>query len=379
MKKIIPYGKQSIKEEDLVAVKQALKKDKITTGLFVSKFENFFRSYTGSKYALSCNSGTSALYLAFKALNLLKDEIVIMPSITFVSSYSVAKMFDAKVYLTDVDPLTGQMTPEHVLECCQKFKIKKIKILVIMYHSGYPLNADRFKNIKKKFNCYLVEDSCHALGASYYSNNKTYKIGSCMHSDISTFSFHPVKSITTGEGGAITTNNKKIFNKLTILRSIGVKRSKDHWDYDVEELSLNFRLTDFQCALGLSQLKRLNKFIKKRKEISKLYNKEFVNNNYFYFVEHQKKFKSSNHLYFLKLFQFNLKKKNQFIRYMKSKNIYLQYHYKPIYRFKIFTDKYIGKNAEKFYNNTISLPIYFDLKLKEQLFVIKSIKEFFNK
>ena len=149
MKKIIPYGKQSIEKKDLVAVKYALRKDKITTGPLVSKFEKKICLYTRSKYALSCNSGTSALYLAFKAVNLLKDDIVIMPSITFVSSYSVAKMFGSKVYLADVDPITGQMTPENVLECCRKFKIKRIKILVLMYHSGYPLNADRFKNIKK--------------------------------------------------------------------------------------------------------------------------------------------------------------------------------------------------------------------------------------
>ena len=361
----------------MVAVKYALRKDKITTGPLVSKFEKICL-YTRSKYALSCNSGTSALYLAFKAVNLLKDDIVIMPSITFVSSYSVAKMFGSKVYLADVDPITGQMTPENVLECCRKFKIKRIKILVLMYHSGYPLNADRFKNIKKKFGCYLIEDACHALGATYYSNNKTYKIGSCKHSDISTFSFHPVKSITTGEGGAITTNTKKIFDKIMILRSIGVKRSKDHWDYDVEELSLNSRLSDIQCALGISQLK-LNKFIKRRKEIFQLYNKKLSNSKYFYFVDQKKNYRSSHHLYFLKFFQFSLKKKDKFIRFMKSKNIYLQYHYKPIYKFKIFKDKYIGRNSEKFFNNTVSLPIYFNLSHKEQLYVIKFIKKFFSK
>ena len=154
MKKIIPYGKQNIENNDLNAINIALRQDKITTGAFVSKFEKKIRSYTRSKYALSCNSGTSALYLSFKSVNLKKDDIVIMPSITFVSSYSVAKIFDAKVYLADVDPISGQMTPENVLECCRKFQIKRIKVLVLMYHSGYPLNADSFVEIKKKFKCY---------------------------------------------------------------------------------------------------------------------------------------------------------------------------------------------------------------------------------
>ena len=379
MKKLIPYGKQYIDKSDLDSVVYALKQDKITTGPSVFKFEKKICNYTKAKYASVCNSGTSALYLAFKAINLKKDDIVIMPSITFVSSYSVSKILNARVYLADVDPVTGQMTPKNVIDCCNKFKIKKIKVLVVMYHSGYPLNADNFRKIKKKFGCYIVEDACHAFGASYFVNKKKFKIGSCAHSDISTFSFHPVKSITTCEGGAITTNIKKIHDKINTLRSIGIKRSNDHWDYNVEELSFNFRLSDVQCALGINQLKNLKKFLKKRKEISNFYNKNLSNYSDFYFIKHKREYHSSHHLYFIKFKNFNLKKKNKFIRFMKSKKIYLQYHYIPIYKFKVFKDKFIGKNSEKFFNDTLSLPIYFDLKKKKQLYIIKAIKKFLSK
>ncbi len=379
MKKIIPYGKQFIEKDDIKAVTNALNQEKLTTGPLVEKFENKLTNYTKAKYALTCNNGTSALYLAFRSIKLKKNDVVIMPAITFVSSYSVAKILKAKVYLADVDPVTGQMTPQNVLDCCKKFKINKVKILVLMYHSGYPLNASNFNKIKKKFGCFIVEDACHALGAYYKKKNKIHKVGSCAHSDISTFSFHPVKSITTCEGGAITTNNKILYKRIFLLRSIGLKRSKNHWDYNVEDLSLNFRLSDVQCALGINQLKNLNKYLKRRREISEIYDKKLNNNEYYYFVKHQKNFVSSNHLYFLKFLNFNLKKKDKFIRYMKNQKIYLQYHYKPIYKFRIFKDKFIGKNSEKFYNNTLSLPIYFNLSKKEQLYVIKSIQKFFSK
>ena len=379
MKKIIPYGKQYIDANDVKAVSSALKNDKITTGPLVKKFEYVIKSYTKSKFALSCNSGTSALYLAFQSLELKKNDIVVMPSINFVSSYNIAKIFQAKVYLADVDPFTGQMTPNDVINCCKKFKLKKIKILVTMYNGGYPQNSYLFKNFKKKFGCYIVEDACHALGAKYKINKKIYKIGSCAHSDISTFSFHPLKSITTGEGGALTTNSKKIYEKLVVLRTIGIKRSNNHWEYDINEFGLNFRLSDIQCALGISQFKKLNNFIKKRKKISNIYDTKLRDEKNIFIVNHKKNFNSAFHLYFLKFKNFDINKKNKLFKYMKKKGVILQYHYIPIYKFKIFKDKYIGKNAEKFYKNTITLPIYFTLKKQQQEYIINEIKNFFDK
>ena len=172
---MIPYGKQYIDNEDLKAVSRALKKDKLTTGSLVAKFEKKITSFTGAKYSLTCNSGTSALYLAFQSIDLKKNDIVIMPSITFVSSYTISKIFQAKVYLADVNPTTGQMTPNDVVNCCKKFKLKKFKLLVLMYNGGYPLNADKFKKLKKKFNCKIIEDSCHAFGATYKRIMQTFR------------------------------------------------------------------------------------------------------------------------------------------------------------------------------------------------------------
>ena len=233
-----------------------------------------------------------------------------------------------------------------------------------MYHGGYPQNAEKFRKFRKKLGCYIIEDACHAFGSEYRINKINYKVGSCKHSDISTFSFHAVKSITTGEGGVVTTNSKKIYNKIKELRSIGIKRNFKHWDYDVVEYGLNFRLSDIQCALGISQLKKINLFLNKRKEIALKYKKDLKEIKNISLINHQPKYKSSYHLFFLKINNFNLKKKENFIKFILNKKILLQYHYIPIYKFKIFKDKYYGANANKFYNTTISLPIYYSLKKK---------------
>ena len=374
----ISYGKQFIDSNDLKSVNKSLKESKLTTGPIVENFENQLGSYLGNNYTIVCNSGTSAIYLAFRAIGVDKNDIIIMPAINFVASYNVAKLLDAQVYLADVDPETGIMRPEDVENCCKKFNIKKIKIILVMYNAGYPLNAEKFDKIKKKFKSYVVEDSCHALGARYIVNKKTYKVGSCKHSDISTFSFHPVKTITTGEGGAITTKSKKLYEKIKILRSIGISRHENHWKYDVKEYSFNFRISDIQCALGISQLKKINKFLDKRKKIIKNYFTAFKNIKSIYLIKHLSGYKSANHLCLLKLKNFDLKKKDLFFKYMLKKKILLQYHYIPIYNFSVFKDKYHAPNAEKYYNKTISIPIYYSLTKKQQNYVIKNIINFFN-
>ena len=190
-----------------------------------------------------------------------------MPSINFVSSYNIASIFGAKIFLTDVDSRTGQMRPEDVVNCCNKFNLKKVDVLIVMYNGGYPDNIEKFIDLKKKYNFFLIEDACHALGASYVFNKKKLMVGSCKHSDLCTFSLHPLKSITTGEGGLVTTNNKLIADKIKKFCSLGIKRSVNHWEYDVIYTGLNFRLNDFQSALGISQLNKINKFINFRKKV----------------------------------------------------------------------------------------------------------------
>jgi UDP-4-amino-4,6-dideoxy-L-N-acetyl-beta-L-altrosamine transaminase len=379
MKSSIPYGRQFIDRKDIISVQKSLTDEKITTGELVEKFEKNINKFLKCKYSISCNSGTSALFLAFKAINLKKNDKVIMPSINFVSSYNIAKLFGAKVFLADVDRLTGQMTPSDVDDCCKKFKLKNIKALVVMYNAGYPQNADKFYKLKAKYGFKIIEDACHALGAEYIYKKKKFRIGSCKHCDISTFSMHPLKTITTGEGGILTFNKKEYYNKVLKLRSHGIEKKKNtHWKYDVVYNSLNFRLTDFQCALGISQLKKIKKFVNRRKKIFDFYKNKLKKNKNLSLPIHNKNYVSSHHLFLINIKKFNLKKKDNFFNYMKAKKIILQYHYIPVFYFKIFKDNFIGKKSKIYYNTTLSLPIYYSLTNKKLNYIVKNINNFFK-
>lgn len=380
----IPYNRQFISSSDVKAVSSSLKMNLITTGPYVSKFENNLKKRLSVKYAVSCNSGTAALHLALMSINLKKNDIIIMPAINFIAAYSMARLMNAKIFLADVDPLTGQMTPKTLLDCIKNNKLKKIKAIVTMYLGGYPENVVEFYKIKKKINCYLIEDACHAMGAKYFYKNKYLNVGCCYHSDISTFSLHPVKTITAGEGGIITTNSKNIFNKIISLRSHGINKDKNfYWKYDITEAGFNYRLSDINCALALSQLKKIKRFIDYRKKIFNFYRKSFKKfNNFVNFSN----FSRSKPCYHLFLISINFNKidttKDKFLNFLKKKDIFCQYHYIPIYKFKLFNQKLninSYKGAEYYYKNTVSLPIFYDLKVSSQKTIIKKIKIFLNK
>lgn len=378
MRKIIPYGKQYIDKKDIINFSNSLKKEKITTGPYVEIFEKKIKNYFKSKYALVCNSGTSAIFLALSAIGVKKGDIVVMPAINFISSFNISKLLGAKIYLADVDKFTGQVTPESIEQCFKKFNLKKIKAIIIMYNGGYPGYADNFLKLKKKYNFKIIEDACHAFGAEYTIKKKKFKVGSCMHCDISTFSFHPLKTITTGEGGAVSTNSFKLYNKMRLFRSHGIERKKNqHWKYNINNFGLNFRLTDFQCALGISQLVKIDKFLKKRKKIAEIYKKKLEKINQIEIVQHDKNYISSNHLFLIHIKNFSLKKKEQFIKFMLKNKIILQYHYIPIYKFKVYEGFAVKKNSEIYYKNTLSLPIYHSLSFKEQSYIISKISSFF--
>ena len=375
--KNIPYGRQHIDSSDIKTVSKAMKADLITTGDYVKKFESIINKLLRVKFAVSCNSGTSAIHLAFLSINLTKNDVVIMPAINFIAAYNLAKIMGAKVFLADVDPSTGQMTPAKLLECINKNKLKKIKAVVTMYLGGYPENVIEFYKIKKKLGFLLIEDACHAFGAQYKFRGRNIYIGSCKHSDISTFSLHPVKTITSAEGGVVTTNNKFFFNNMRLFRSHGLKKSQFHWDYEILFHGLNYRLSDINCALAISQIKKIKKFINLRKRVYFFYKKQFYNfNSFFILPKYSKNIKSSYHLF---LINFNLKKilinKKIFFKKMLENKITCQYHYKPIFLFKkIFKQKFMKKDfkgAIAYYKNTISLPIFPDLSKKDQIFIIK--------
>ena len=378
MKKKINYGSQFIDNKDIRSVVKTLKEEKITTGKEVINFEKSISRYLKCKYSKTCSSGTSALFLAMLAIKIRRNDKIIMPVINFIASYNVAKILGAQVFLADVDKNTGQMTPETIQECCKKFKLKRIKAIVTMYNTGYPQNVENFKKLKRKLKCFIIEDACHALGASYKIGKKNYMVGSCMHADISTFSLHPLKTITSGEGGIVTTNSRSIDIEIEKYRSLGIMRKKYYWKYDINSPGLNFRLNDFQCALANSQLKKIRKFLNYRKLISQRYDDELNKNKKYFTIAHKRKYNSSFHLYLLKLKNFNLEKKDKFIKYMGKNNIFLQYHYIPINKFKLFKGKYLAKNAEIYYKETVSLPIHYKLTKNDQSRIIKLIKQYFN-
>jgi dTDP-4-amino-4,6-dideoxygalactose transaminase len=382
--KFIPYGRQNINYADKLSVYKSLKQDFITSGKNVTLFENKIKNILSCKYSIVCNSGTSAIHLALISIGLKKDDIIIMPSVNFIAAFNICNLIGAKIYLTDVDQYHGQMTPKNLLDCIKINKLKSIKAVITSQLAGNPLNIIEFYNIKKKYNFFLIEDACHSFGAKYFFKNTLINVGSCKHSDIATFSFHPVKSITTAEGGVVTTNIKSIADKCRLFRSHGIVRKKNHWEYDVLFSGLNYRLSDINCALGISQLKRLNQFIKFRKNVATIYRNFFlkiphlVNSPVFSYKDFP-----SWHLFVISInFKNMLCTKVDFIKFFLKKKIITQFHYIPIYKFKVF-NKIIKKNempgAEKYYSNSVSLPIYYGLSNKKIHYILKNMRYFFKK
>ena len=378
--KNIPYGRQLIDKSDKKLVLSSLSNDLITTGPFVEKFEKELKKYLKCKYSYVCSSGTAAIHLAMLSIGLKINDIILMPAINFIASYNMAKTMGLKVYLVDVDEYSGQVTPNKILECIKKNKLKKIRALVVMFHGGYPEYIEQFNDIKKKYNFFIIEDACHALGSEYKYKNKFFKVGSCKHADISTFSLHPLKTITSGEGGIVTTNNIKIARNIKLFRSHGILRNKKkYWQYNILKHGFNYRLSDINCALGLSQLKKINFFLKKRKKIYKKYLTEFKNFNTKLIVpKYSKNIKPSYHLFLINMAFNKLKKsKDHFMRYLINNNVMAQQHYIPIYKFSIYDEKSIGfLGSEKYFNNSISIPIFTNLSIKNQNKVIKIIKNY---
>lgn len=378
----IPYSKQSINKEDIKAVTKALKDPLITQGDKVNKFEEALKQFTKSKYATVVNSATSALYIACRVLDIKKKDEIWTSSNTFVSTASVVIHSGGTIKFLDIDKNGNICLKDLKRKLINAKKIGKIpKAIITVHFSGYPCYPKEIFNLSKKYNFKIIEDASHALGA-YYNQ---IPIGSCKHSDMCIFSFHAIKSITTGEGGCITTNNKLYDKRLKILRTHGIEKKKEnllrkkysnlHWYYEVKDISFNFRLTDFQCALGISQLKRLKNFISKRENLAKRYLKK-IDNKKFILPNHHPNLKSSWHLFVLRLKKNN---RNKFYTYLKSKKILSVMHYIPVYMHPFF--KYAIKNEnltniKDYFKSAISIPLYPDLKQKDQDRIIKIINNF---
>jgi perosamine synthetase len=362
--KYIPYGRQSIDEDDIREVVKVLKSDWLTQGDTVRKFEEALARYCGVKYAVAVSSGTAALHLACLASGLKKGDEAITSPITFLATPNSIIYAGAKPVFADIDYDTVNINSEEI----KKNITKKTKAILPVHFAGLPCNMPEISKIAEKHNLIVIEDACHALGAEYKADGKWIKVGSCRHSDMTAFSFHPVKHITTGEGGAITTNNKKIYEKLKILRNHGIDKNKivikkRPWYYEMRNLGFNYRITDFQCALGISQLKKIRGFINRRVKIADTYSNFFKNIKGLETPFDVNNFKSSWHIYILKInYEYFKLSRQKLMDVLKKQGIATQVHYIPVYRqpfYKKFTfDLRDYPNAENYYKRALTVPIY---------------------
>ena len=371
----IPYGKQLIEQNDIDSVVDTLRSDYLTTGPKVKEFEVALATYSDVQYCVAVSNGTAALHLASIVLLKEGDKVLTTPNSFLATSNSILYV-GAKPIFVDIAK-DGNID----LDLCEE-ELKKdpsIKAIYAVAFSGNMVNQEKLKYLRETYNIKILEDNAHAIGAVYDG----IKSGSCTNSDCSIFSFHPVKHLTTAEGGAITTNSKEIYEKLLTLRSHGMVKTPDMkpWEYEMRDLGFNYRITDIQCALGISQLKKLPDFIKRRFEIAKKYDEVFQDT----IVKSLYTFdgKSSYHLYVVQVdfTKLNVSKVDLFNK-LREKNIGIQLHYMPINKQPYY--KMLGygdestPNMDKYYEECFSLPMYPLLSNEEQIYVINTLFEVLN-
>jgi UDP-4-amino-4,6-dideoxy-N-acetyl-beta-L-altrosamine transaminase len=376
--KFIPYGHQWIDEKDIAEVVKVLKSDWITTGPKIAEFEDALSSYIGCKYAVAVNSGTSALDIAVQTLNLPAGSEVITTPFTFVGTSNAILYNNLQPVFADIEKGTRNINPDDV----RKKITDKTKAIIYVDYAGQPCDIEELKEIAEEHDLYLIEDACHAIGAE--STGK--KIGN--FADMTVFSFHPVKHITTGEGGAVVTNNKEFYDRLKILRNHGIDKSaldrfgsEAGWAYDLKLLGRNYRITDFQAVLGISQLKKLDIFIKRRWEIVQMYNEAFADIPEIETPVVLPYVKPAWHIYTILL---NGMDRDKFFSKMREKGIGVNVHYIPIYRFSYYQEHFnISSNnfpvTEKVFSKIVTLPLFPKMADDEVLNVIGIVKEYKNK
>lgn len=380
MDNFIPCFKHSIDGKDIKAVNKILKSNFITQGNQVMKLEKKIKKFCKVKYATCVNSATSALHLSFRCLNLAKGDHVWTTTNTFISTATAAVYAGLNIDLIDIDHDTYNISLNHLENKLKKSKIKP-KAVIVVHLGGHPCDMKKLFILKKKYKFQIIEDASHAFGSIYFKR----RIGSCNLSDICIFSFHASKSFTTGEGGCLVTNNNEINSRSKLLREHGINRNINKKNqispkfYDVQLLSLNFRMTDFQAALGISQIDKVDRWIKRKNFLAKFYLKNF-NNSKIKFQKLLNYTKSSHHLFIINLQNYTNRSRNKMFQFLKKRNIDTNLHYIPLYRHSILKkynfDKKNFPNSEIFFNNCLSIPIFVDLSLKNQKKIIKNIKLF---
>lgn len=379
--KPIPYGRQNIDKNDIDAVVAVLKSDFLTQGPKVQEFEKKFAEYIGSKYAVAVNSATAGLHLSVLALNLNKGDRVITSPITFAASANCIRYVGAEVWFADINPNTYLLDINSVKKLVESKPKGFFKGIIPVDFAGLPINMEDFRLFADNHDLWIIEDACHAPGG-YFIDSRGEKnfCGNGNYADIGVFSFHPVKHIACGEGGMMTTNSKNIYEKLLLLRTHGITKqdlddSHGKWYYEMKELGFNYRLTDFQASLGITQLAKNQDSVKRRNEISSNYKKAFIGK--IKFQDLPNGMYNAHHLFVIEV-----ENRRDLYDFLHSKGVLVQIHYIPIHKFPYY--KKIGyadadlKNSENYYKNCISLPMYPTLTNEEQFRVIKLIIEFLN-
>lgn len=379
----IPYSRQNISLKDILSVEKTLRSDFLTQGPKILEFENRIAKYVGAKYAVVVNSGTSALHTAYFASGLNNKNEFITSPMTFAATSNAGLYLRAKPIFVDIEKESGNIDASQI----ENKITKKTKLIVPIHYGGLPADLEKIYKLKKKYNLCVIEDACHSLGSKY----KKSMIGDCRYSDMVVFSFHPVKHITTGEGGAIVTNNKEYYKKMLMFRSHGITKNKNvfinensgDWYHEMQMLGFNYRITDFQAALGISQLKNLNKFIKRRREIADYYNNCFIDSRYFDYIKEKKESLSAYHLYPILIKKQYISLKNRIFDLMRKSKLGVQVHYIPVYRHPYYQNlgykKGMCPRAEEFYQKEISIPIYPSMTKEEVVYSAITIKKIFNK
>lgn len=373
----LPYGCQWLDEDDISSVVDVLRSNYLTTGPKVAEFEKEFARYTEVKFAVAIANGTAALHAACYAAGITQGDEVITTPITFAASANSVLYCGGTPVFADIDPMTYNIDPKEI-----RMKItSRTKAIIPVHFTGQPCDMDEINKIAKEYNLIVIEDGAHALGADY----KGKLVGGI--SDMTTFSFHPVKHITTGEGGMITTNDEKLYRKLLLFRSHGITREKallqcdqGPWYYEQLDLGYNYRMTDIQAALGISQLQKSAKFLERRREIAARYTEAFATENSLITPFQDNGCHSSWHLYVIQLKLDHLSgDRKVFFEALVKENIGVNVHYIPVYQHPYYQENGYRnttcKHSEEYYRRTISLPIFPKMTNHDVAEVVKSVKE----
>jgi perosamine synthetase len=378
---MIPYSRQTLSETDLHAVREALRSDWITQGPWVERFEQKLAEVCGARFAVAVSSGTAALHLACLAAGIGEGDTVAVPTLTFVASANCVLYCGGRPALVDISPdtLTLDVGALQVL----LRKEKSMKAVIPVHFGGLPCQMQCIAQLARERGVVVIEDACHALGARWNDNSGVWhRVGSCSHSDMTCFSFHPVKHITTGEGGAVLTNQEDLYRRLKTLRSHGIVKERSelpaesgNWYYEMRMLGFNYRITDFQCALGLTQLNRLPEWVARRRLIAAQYRCAFKDSCWIRCQREPDGFESSYHLMVIEV-----EKRDAFYRRLREKGFGVQVHYIPVH-FQPYYQQRFGwrardlPQAAAYYQKAISLPLFPTLTDEEVGSVIAAVKE----